>query len=157
MNPNPLPIAFRPTTNDELLPCSSLGSLVQTCLDALHAQQYAACTIDRYIAVLQHFDRWIQVSGLGLEEVSATIINRFVHSHLPTCACNLKLHSRPGEARAALGHLLKLLPDALSQPSRPLDPIAAELEKFADYLRRVRGLMPGTVGYFCRDVGALLS
>jgi len=156
MNPNPLPIAFRPTTNDEL-PCSSLGGPVQACLDALHAQHYSACTIDRYIAVLQHFDRWIQASGLRLEEVGATIVNRFVHSHLPTCTCNLKLHSRPGEARAALGHLLKLLPAALSQPSRPLDPIAAELEKFADYLRRVRGLMPCTVAYFCRDAGALLS
>lgn len=156
MSPNSLSIYSRPATNNEL-PGSPLSSIAQAYLDALRAQQYSEHTVDRYLGVLDHFDHWMGVNGLRLQDIDATMGDRFVRSHLPTCSCSLKLHASVGESRAALRHLLKLFPDSLSEPSSLADPIAAELEQFADYLRNVRGVRSGTVVYFCRDVGALLS
>jgi site-specific recombinase XerC len=157
MKPNPLSICSLPVTNNEL-PGSPLGSIAQAYLDALRAQQYSEHTVDRYLGVLDHLDHWMGANGLRLQDIDATLCSRFVRSHLPACSCSLKLHASVGESRAAIRHLLKLFPDSLAKRSSLADPIAAaELEQFADYLRNVRGVRPGTVAYFCRDVGALLS
>ncbi len=126
MSSNPLSIYSRPATNNEL-PESPLSSIAQAYLDALRAQQYSEHTVDRYLGVLDHFDHWMGVNGLRLEDIGATMGDRFVRSHLPTCSCSLKLHASVGESRAALRHLLKLFPDSLSEPSSLADPIAAEL------------------------------
>lgn len=156
MSPNPLPIHSRLTANNEL-PCSPLDSTVQAYRDALRAQQYSEHTIDRYLGVLKHFDHWMDFNGLGPRDIDVTLVDAFVQGHLSTCNCNLKLHGSVGESKAALRHLLKLLPSTLIELSCPTNTITAELDLFADYLRNIRGVKPGTVAYFCRDVRALLS
>jgi hypothetical protein len=141
MNPNPLPIPPRLTANN-VLPCSPLDSTVEVYRDALLVQQYSEQTIDRYLGVLRHFDLWMDVNRLGLRDIDITLVDCFLQGHLSTCNCNLKLHGSVGESKAALKHLLKLLPSTMIEQSCPTNGITAELELFADYLRNIRGVKP---------------
>ena len=102
-------------------------------------------------------DHWMDVNRLGLRDIDVTLVDRFVQSHLSTCNCNLKLHGSVGESKAALRHLLKFLPSTSTEQACPTNTITAELDLFADYLRNICGVKPGTAAYFCRDVRALLS
>ena len=143
MTPNPLPIPS-PQTADNELPCRPLDTTLQPYRDALRVQQYSEHTIDRYLGVLKHFDHWMDVNRLGLRDIDVTLVDRFVQGHLSTCNCNLKLHGSVGESKAALKHLLKLLPSTLIELSCPTNSVTAELDLFADYLRNIRGVKPGT-------------
>lgn len=132
-----------------------LSGVTARYIEVLRAQRYAEHTIGAYLRSLAHFNRWMRAEGLVLARLDAALIKRFLHGHLPTCTCPPPGRCALQDARAALGHLLGLVPpgDAVAAAA---DPIGAELQRFGEHLLNTHGLAPQSCAHRCRQVGVFL-
>lgn len=132
-----------------------LNGITARYIEALRAQRYAQHTITAYLRGLAHLNRWLRAEGLALSSLDAALIKRFLDGHLPTCACPPPERCALQDTRAALGHLLGLVPQGVAVPAAA-DPIGAELQRFADHLLNTCGLAPQSCAQRRRQVGAFL-
>lgn len=132
-----------------------LNELIGLYIEALQSRRYARSTLSAYLRCLAHFSYWMQGEGLRAAGIDQALIERFLQHHLPTCACPAPCRSEVKEMRAALHHLLDLLPEADGETTTSAC-IAAELERFSDHLRHICGLAPLTCTYRGRHVAAFL-
>ncbi|MDY6798352.1 MAG: site-specific integrase [Pseudomonadota bacterium] len=109
---------------------------------------YAGGTIQGYFSSVAHFAHWCRTQQVGLGDIDAALVNRFMDEHLPVCRCAIRCRRAPREMHAALGHLLAMLCAkgcCIQADSAPVSkPIATELEGFDRHLTEVRGLAPTT-------------
>ncbi|MDR1462585.1 MAG: site-specific integrase [Azoarcus sp.] len=131
-----------------------LGELIAAYIETLRIQHYREHTVRIYLACLAHFSYWMKREGLAPASVDRTLIKRFLRHHLPVCTCPQPCRSTVGDVRAALHHLLPLLP-VRGAPAMQ-DPVAIELERFDDHLSHTCGLAPTTRYYRVRHVEAFL-
>lgn len=121
---------------------SPLKNIVANYINALRSQRYADGTISIYLGCLAHFGFWLKAEALEFSHIDATLIDRFLHQHLPACTCSAPCYAAVGSSRAALQHLLRILPCA--PPSVDQGPLAIELNLFGDYLTDICGLAAST-------------
>jgi site-specific recombinase XerD len=134
-----------------------LNKLIDLYIEALQNRRYARNTLSAYLRCLAHFSYWMRGEGLSAAGIDRALIERFLQHHLPTCACPAPCRSDLKEMRAALHHLLDLLPGADQEEATTSACIAAELGRFDDHLRHTCGLAPLTCTYRCRHVAAFLA
>lgn len=132
-----------------------LSTVVFFYIDSLRAERYTERTIGVYLRCLAHFSYWAGSAGFNLPHIDATLVERFLQHHLPTCDCPAPCKRALNDLRAALRHLLVVLPrqDAARVAD---DPIATELERFSDYLLKTCGLAPSTCAYRLKHVSEFL-
>ncbi|MCO6057974.1 tyrosine-type recombinase/integrase [Pseudomonas sp. MOB-449] len=133
-----------------------LSSLSASYVEALQRHHYQESTIRAYLRCLAHFSYWMKGEGLTPASIDRELIEYFVWEHLPLCTCPPPRRTVVGEMRAALHHLLPLLPVADGAPAE-MNPVEAELDRFGDYLRHTCGLAPLTCSYRVQHVAALLT
>lgn len=131
-----------------------LNDITARYIEVLRGQRYAERTIGAYLRCLAHFNCWMKFEGLDLSSLDAALIKHFLRGHLPACTCPPPSHCAEPGARAALSHLLRLLP--ADTPPASGDAIRAELERFGDYLLNTCGLAPQTCTRRRQDVGTFL-
>ena len=120
-----------------------LNGFVTLYIDSLRDHRYSDRTIRGYLGCLAHFSYWIKNEDLELLILDASLIERFLLTHLAVCTCPAPSYCTAANSGAALRHLLRMLP--LEQTaSVVVDPIALELERFGDYLSNVCGIAPNT-------------
>lgn len=134
-----------------------LNKLIDLYIEALQNRCYARSTLSAYLRCLAHFSYWMRGEGLSSTGIDRALIERFLQHHLPTCACPAPCRSDVKEMRAALHHLLDLLPGADQEEATTSACIAAELGRFDDHLRHSCGLAPLTCTYRGRHVAAFLA
>jgi site-specific recombinase XerD len=132
-----------------------LNELIASYIEALQSRRYTRSTLGAYLRCLAHFGYWMKQEGLAVTNIDPTLVGRFVRDHLPVCACPAPCRSEVKEVRAALRHLLDLLPAASDEVIKA-PPIAVELERFKDHLRNTCGLSPLTCTYRVRHMEAFL-
>lgn len=132
-----------------------LNELLALYIEALQSRRYARNTLSAYLRCLAHFSYWMRGEGLSVAGIDRALIERFLLHHLPVCTCPAPCRSDVKEIRAALHHLLDLLPEADEEPTTSTY-IAAELERFDDHLQHTCGLAPLTRTYRGRHVAAFL-
>lgn len=133
-----------------------LKDLITPYLEALQARRYAGGTIGQYLRCLAHFSYWLKVESLAVPDLDREVVERFLRQHLPFCTCPAPRRLCVYEARAALHHLLALLPPP-ARSSASLTAVASELSRFSQYLQDVCGLASTTCCYRIRQVGAFLD
>jgi integrase/recombinase XerD len=110
-----------------------------------------------YAHAVVHLGRVLQESqaDVGPQALDETVIEYFVHQHLPVCCC---YHRRPGRraehVRHGLAHLLTMLREEGSIPHPvSVEPIYHELlEGYCRFLRDDRGLAETTIINYRRYV-----
>lgn len=132
-----------------------LNGVITTYIEALRNQRYADRTIGIYLGCLAHFSFWIKTEPVESPSIDASLVKRFLVKHLPRCACPAPCYGSVASSGAALRHLLRMLP--CNRPTTAAtDPVAIELERFANYLTNVCGVAPATRDRRVQDVGAFL-
>tara|TARA_R100001143_G_C3345429_1_gene126506 strand:- start:81 stop:1328 length:1248 start_codon:yes stop_codon:yes gene_type:complete len=131
-----------------------LNELIVSYIEALQSRRYARNTLIAYLRCLAHFSYWMRGKGLTAADIDQVLIERFLQNHLPSCTCPAPCRSEITDMRAALHHLLNLLPE--SDDVATTGHIAAEVEHFANHLRHTCGLAPLTCTYRVRHVEAFL-
>ena len=134
-----------------------LNELLASYIEVLQNRRYARNTLSAYLRCLGHFSYWMRGEGLSVAGIDRALIERFLQHHLPTCACPAPCRSDVKEMRAALHHLLDLLPGADQEEATTSACTAAELGRFDDHLRHTCGLALLTCTYRCRHVAAFLA
>ncbi len=137
----------------EWLTGGPLNGFVVSYVETLQHRRYTANTLSSYLRCLAHFSYWMRNEGLSVADCDLPLIQRFLQHHLPTCDCPAPRRSNAKEIRAALHHLLALLPKADAEGSAP-SPIATELQRYTDHLRHICGLAPSTCTHRVRHVAA---
>ncbi len=116
-------------------------------------------TIRGYLNCAAHFCHWADQSRLTLAQTDERLVERFREVHLARCDCGWPTRSDPGDAGAALGHLLLVLRTlGLAAPSAAkATPVDEELLRFDAHMDRVRGLAPKTRQSMLRIVREFLG
>jgi site-specific recombinase XerD len=126
---------------------SPLGSSADAYVQYLLSRGYAAASIRSYVVSVAHFSHWLAGHHYGLDDLSETLVNRFLDQHLPACQCAPRLPHMHYCVRPALVHLLRLLRAGQKiAPKTSADPatIVTDLRDFERHLTDVRGLSPTT-------------
>jgi len=134
-----------------------LSEMLDVYIEGLEARRYKPRTIIAYLRCLAHFSHWMQGRRLRIASIDHALIEHFIAHHLPSCTCPPPCRSVVSETRAALHHLLKLLPHDISREGVIATPIDIELKRFGDHLRDACGLSPQTIFYRMRHVRAFLA
>lgn len=134
-----------------------LSEMLDVYIEGLEARRYKPRTIIAYLRCLAHFSHWMQGRRLRIASIDHALIEHFIAHHLPSCTCPPPCRSVVSETRAALHHLLKLLPHDISREGVIATPIDIELKRFGDHLRDTCGLSPQTIFYRMRHVRAFLA
>jgi site-specific recombinase XerD len=133
-----------------------LNDIVPAYIETLRAQRYNERTISCYLGALAHFSHWLMVDQVAYSSIDASLIERFLRSHLPACTCPAPCYGTVGSAGAALRHLLRR-PEFERTATAIEDPMAIELAQFGEYLSNICGLAPVTRITRVKHVGALLT
>jgi len=133
-----------------------LNPIIDSFIEALRAQRYSEHTIGAYLRSLAHGNRWMQIDRLELSSLDSTQVEHFLRAHLPACTCVPPSCFAVADARAAFGHLLRLLPQPDAQPAAA-SPIQAELERFGEHLLHTCGLAPETCARRRQEVEIFLQ
>lgn len=131
-----------------------LSDVVASYIEALRNQRYCDHTIRAYLGCLAHFSHWIKTDEVGTSSLDASLIERFLHQHLPACTCPAPCYPSVASSGAALKHMLRMLPSAPTEAAA--DQVAVELERFGEYLSHICGLAPVTRDRRVHHVGAFL-
>lgn len=122
---------------------------------SLVARRLAPTTVERYVRATAHFTAWwtrhhrADVSCLGRRDVEAFLVD-----HLEECQCPPPVPRVVQDCRAALHHLLRLVPES---PRRPTTPVEEEIGRYDAYLRDVCGAADQTRLHRTRHVREFLS
>lgn len=107
-------------------------------------QGYTRSSAEQHVGFVAHLDRWLVAEGLGVVDLSASTIQRYLTERR---AAGYVLYLSGKAMRPLLGYLspFGVLP---SEPPAPLDAVEELVGRYRDYLLTERGLTPGTVaGY----------
>jgi site-specific recombinase XerD len=112
--------------------------------EELLRQGYTRNSAAQYVCFVANFDRWLLAEGLGVADLSASTIERYLAERR---AAGYVLHLSGKAFRPLLGFLapMGVLPPV---PPVPLDDVEELLSCYRGYLLTERGLTPATVvGY----------
>jgi integrase/recombinase XerD len=132
-----------------------LSTIVSFYADSLYGQRYTERTVGVYMRCLAHFAYWARTMGVDLPHIDAALVERFLQHHLPVCSCPAPCKRSIQDMRAALRHLLGILPQQ-SLVCAVQDPINAELEQFRTYLSETCGVATSTCAFRIKHVGEFL-
>ena len=135
----------RPRVRDRIR-ANPLGAWIPDYMAYLDARGHPRSTIRRNVRVVEHFGVWLASKRISPEDVTRTTVRSFFHEHLPDCHCPTPAPTYPRQARAALGHLLRLpgSPFQRRRPASPPTPVEAILELYREHLRTSCGLADST-------------
>ena len=153
----PNTLSLHPTTRAWLLE-GPLAAFVPAYIARLKRGRYASGTINRTMAALAHFARWMSLCRLSANKLDESRVDQFLHDHLPHCGCPSHAVRHPREAHAALMPLLAMLRQqgVIAELPTPTGPIAEELERYNAHMRDARGLADGTRASRLRIIERLL-
>jgi integrase/recombinase XerD len=132
------------------LSASNLEFSANAYVNFLTEREYAPQTVQIYLESIAHFARWYIRHRIPLIEINESVVERFLHRHLPFCQCAERCQRARNTVAAALGHLLDLLRiENRIPPKKSAYPtaISDELHHFDHYLTQVCGLKRAT----CHD------
>lgn len=118
---------------------------------------YRSWTVREKIVVARHFCHWLHLSGKHLSAISDADVDRFVNHD-----CRCKGANRRGPFTAKyLYHVrgfVRFLAEVgvIEAPPKPQPARPPEIAAWIDWLGRHKGLRPGTLGNYERDLGKLL-
>lgn len=141
--------------------CLLTGALAPH-LDAFSAHlrrgRYASNTIQRYVAGIAHFARWMTQCDSPVRLLDEHTVEQFLDDHLPHCDCLSPVMRVHDDLRAALGHLLEVLREqgAITERPLPTGDIADELRRYDEHMHNARGLSADTRRGRLRTVQQLL-
>lgn len=133
--------------SEEWFEAASLASSADAYVRYLAERGYATESIKGYFRSVAHFIHWFTRRGVGVNDVSEALIDRFLQRHLPRCRCAPRCYRVRSEVRPALRHFLRMLrADGVCSQENSTVPatIAAELKEFERHLVEVRGLAAST-------------
>jgi integrase/recombinase XerC len=138
-------IHLSPTTQ-RWLRNSPVTPYVLIYLDYLTACRYADETSEHHLAGLAHLGLWMGLNHFRIEELDEALVTQFLDEHLPICDCPRPIFQTRADISSACGHFLRILRDRGVIPPlpTPVEPVYAEVDRFDDYLRDVRGLASET-------------
>lgn len=108
---------------------------------------YSARTIVCYLSGISHLAYWAQTEGLKAAQVSQTVIERFIHTHLPICRCAPRCQRSVNSVRAAVlfwQHVAFSSGLVVEEPDNLPPFVRNELSAFREHLSGIRGLQPPT-------------
>jgi site-specific recombinase XerD len=112
--------------------------------DELLGQGYTRSSACQHVCFIAHLDRWMQAAGVGLDQLSGPVIERYLAGRR---AAGYREY-RSLRALAPLLEYLAPLGVLPAPPEVPLGPVEDLLGRYGDYLLVERGLTAGTVrGY----------
>jgi integrase/recombinase XerD len=132
-----------------------LSSIVSSYVKLLRAKRYTERTIGAYLRCLGHFGYWARSEEIDLPHIDAALVERFLRCHLPVCDCPAPRKRSVQDMRAALRHLLDMLPSQCVALVTD-DPVTAELDRFRKYLSETCGIAPSTCACRINRVGEFL-
>jgi site-specific recombinase XerD len=104
---------------------------------------YTRCSAEQHVCFIAHLDRWLTAQRLGVGDLSATVVERYLVERRAAGYVNY----RSGKAMRPLLTCLEQL-GVLPREEVELGPMPALLERYRSYLLSERGLTPGTArGY----------
>ena len=136
-----------------------LSSIVSDYIHYLRIQQYANGTIRAYLIALAHFAYWLNEEGLRIINIDDTLVDLFLHFHLPSCDCPTPRCCDLSNLRTTLKHLLAVLQQqglVCTSEGTPSTPVATELEQFHYFLTDTCGLAQSTSSNRVKHVRNLL-
>jgi site-specific recombinase XerD len=112
--------------------------------EELLRQGYSRSAAGQHVCFIAHLDRWVQASGVGLDQLSGPVIERYLAGRR---AAGYRQY-RSLKAMAPLLDYLAPLGVLPAPPSVQLDPVEDLLGRYRRWLLVERGLTAGTVrGY----------
>jgi hypothetical protein len=124
----------RPRVRDRIR-ANPLGTWIPAYMAYLDARGHPRSTVRRNVLVVEHFGVWLASVLIAHKDVTRATTRVFLHEHLPDCRCPTPAPTYPRQARAALGHLLRL-PDGPFQrpdPAAPTTPIETFLKLYREH------------------------
>jgi len=151
-------IHLSPTTQRWLRDCP-LTPYVMGYFDSLIECRYAVETIEKYMAGIAHLGLWMGQNHLAIEQLDEQAVTRFSDVHLPMCVCPRPVFRTRRDISAACAHLLCILRErgVIPRSTTPTAPFDAEVSRFDEHLRNVRGLADETRRNYRRIVRRLLE
>lgn len=115
-------------------------------LDYLTECRYADETTEHHLAGLAHLGLWMGLNHFGIEDIDEALVTQFLDEHLPNCDCPRPIFQTRADLSSACGHFLRILRDhgVIPPLPPPVEPAYAEVGRFDDYLRDIRGLASET-------------
>jgi len=105
---------------------------------------YTRSSAEQHVCFVAHLDRWLVVEGLGVHDLSASTIQRYLTERR---AAGYVLY-RSTKAMVPLLAFLTPLGVLPTEPPPQFDAVEEVVSRYRDYLLSERGLSPGTVeGY----------
>ncbi len=107
--------------------------------DELAQLGYTRCSLEQHVCFIAHLDRWLAVERLGVGDLSAAVVDRYLCERRAAGYVNYRSVKA---VRPLLGYLDRLgmvLPEEVV-----VGPVPALLERYRVYLISERGLTPGT-------------
>ena len=139
-------IVFRSTHVVRRLRGSKLGPAFDDLVAYLSERGHPPSTVRQYVQGVQHFDGWLRRTRRAVETVDETVIDHFLHGHLPRCQCPPPCSRSLHQVRTALHHLIvvlrrtgRILPSAVATSDTE-----KLVEQFSAYLRDTRGAADAT-------------
>ena len=110
----------------------------------LLGQGYTRTSAEQHVCFIAHLDRWLLAEGLGVRDLSAVVIERYLIERRSAGY----VEYRSGKAMRPLLEFLGPLDVLPAAPTVRLDPVEELLSRYRGYLLTERGLAPATVaGY----------
>lgn len=124
----------------------------------LHDRGYQPETIQSYVQKVEHFGIWLKAYEIEVNSVNRDTINSFLDEHLPNCHCSLPCSRHRKDIRAALNHLLCVLPSHNQKLQKTfITPVEKEIQRFKAYMNDVCGFSSSTIHYRVRNVTEFLT
>jgi len=145
-----------------LLENTSLNVFARDLLTRFRDHGYADATAVRYVRVIAYFGEWLDDKHFAPSAFSDDLVSDFIDHHLLGPLCRTRVDRDRKSIRAGLRHLHDVLCGkgvilpAASQGHLPSF-VRDEVDRFDEYLARVRGLSSATRTYCRRYAGYFLN
>ena len=136
-----------------------VGCILDAFAAFLNSRGHCKRGIQRHVRAVAHFGHWLESEGIPLAALDGRLARRFLDEHLPRCRCRVPAREPIAVVRAAVDHLLfhVIGRRVLGRTRARAEPEHPVLRSFGEYLRRTRGLAPGTCHAYVQYVDAFLA
>jgi integrase/recombinase XerC len=120
---------------------------------------YSRNSFANCVGSIAHFAQWVHRRRVDVQRIDEAVVGEFLDGHLPSCRCTGVVQRHRPTLSAALGHLLVVLraQGVIAPPIVSKTPVDDELNRYGDYMERVRGLAANTRILVLRTVRRFLS
>ncbi len=120
----------------------SLAAHVDAFKQYLTERGYARNSFANCVGSVAHFAQWIHRRCVDVQRIDESVLVDFLDEHLPSCRCVGVVQRHRPSLSAALGHLLVVLraQGVIAPPVVSKTPVDDELDRYGEYMLRVRGL-----------------